>query len=89
MTTLSAPANKVIVQFKEWRMASPILIPQKYVPQPIEGKVIAVGPKADPALQVGQTLIVSKLAGEYFDHEGERFCSIEDTYIYGIDDSAE
>lgn len=86
---MRAPANKVIVQFGEWRRSVPttIILPAKYTPQPVEGRVIAVGPKADPALKPGLDVIVSKLAGEYFDHNGERYCSIEDQYIYGIDES--
>ena len=74
--------NKVIVTFAKYRRYGKIILPARYEPQPIQGTVISVGPRANPDIKPGMKVIVSKMKGEYFTLDDTRYCTVPDNAIY-------
>jgi len=86
MATIRVLGNNVLLKFRKWEYDGTIVIPEKSKPQPVEADVVAVGPRAHHALQVGQKVIASRLAGTYVEYDGVRFCLMPDDGILLIDD---
>lgn len=85
-TRIRVIGNKVLLKFLPWRHEGIVALPDKAKPQPVEAVIVAVGPRAHWALENGQKVAATRLLGEYFEIEDERYCVMADEGILVIDD---
>ena len=74
---LKALRNKAIVKFLPFRHDGKLVIPNSIGPISIEAKVVNDGGGNEmPDIKEGTVVYVSRMAGEYFNYVGERYCCV-------------
>lgn len=65
--------KKAIVKFLPWRHPGVIQIPATIHQESVDAVIVSDG---DSELTVGRRVIVSRMEGEYFEHEGTTYCTV-------------
>lgn len=74
---MKALAGKAIVKFLPYRRDGIVEIPDSVEPPSIEAEMISDGGgKEMPEIQPGQIVFVSRMVGEYFNHDGVQYCRV-------------
>lgn len=70
---IRALPKKAIVKFLPWKHPGLIQIPDKIHQESVDAEIVSDG---DGELTEGKRIIVSRMEGEYFEHEGTIYCTV-------------
>lgn len=70
---IRALPKKAIVKFLPWKHPGMIQIPDQFHAESVDAEIVSDG---DGELPVGRRVIVSRMEGEYFEHEGTKLCTV-------------
>lgn len=70
---IRALPKKAIVKFLPWKHPGLIQIPATIHQESVDAEIVNDG---DFELPIGARVIVSRMEGEYFEHEGTTYCTV-------------